>query len=165
MNDIKLRNSGTTINISRLPDSFIDTMIETVEELKDNPIQILVSYAYIFCGLTLEEIRDRIIIIDNNKPRFISKEFIRKNIKNFYETIQQNYNKLYGDNLIATLYFGNDNFEYTSATDLRQLPILKELDDDYTEIPTPKKTKIKYFSKEETNPTIEDEDSFPFESE
>jgi hypothetical protein len=154
--NIKLRGSGQIINLARMPDSIVDIIYSSYAEAED-PLTILASWAYMFCGLSIDEIRDRFIVSDNGKARRVSREFIRQKIKSVYESIHYNYNDKYGDITLTTTYHEHNTHSYEGVFEYSDVKIFNEgHSDDYSqkeEIPeTPgkqSKTKIQVCEEED----------------
>jgi len=102
--NVKLRGSGQIINLSRMPDEFIDVLHDVIAAI-DDPYTKLATWAYMFVGLSIDEIRERFIISEGPRVKHVSREYIRQKIKAVYEQIYSVYIARYGSNTIATLYY------------------------------------------------------------
>lgn len=100
---VKLRRNGQIINISRLPDSIVESIYEAFR-LETDPYTILAAYAYIFAGLNIDEIRERFVLTDCSKTRIASREYIRQKIRTIYVAIKNYHTEHYGDIDITTIY-------------------------------------------------------------
>lgn len=128
--NIKLRGSGQIINLARLPDNVVDVIYDSFSYAGD-PLTILASWSYIFCGLSIDEIRDRFIVSDNGKARRVSREFIRQKIKSIYESIYSTYKDRYGDSSLTTTYHDHNTYSYEGMFEYSDIKIFNEdiLDD------------------------------------
>ena len=102
--NVKLRGSGQIINLSRMPDEFVDVLHDVITGTED-PYTILAAWAYMFAGLSIDEIRERFIIQEGTRAKFVSREYVRQKIKVFYEEIHRVYSARYGESTISTLYY------------------------------------------------------------
>jgi len=102
--NVKLRGSGQIINLSRMPDEFVDVLHDVIANI-DDAYTKLATWAYMFVGLSIDEIRERFIISEGPKVKYVSREYIRQKIKTVYEQIYSTYVERYGNNTIATSYY------------------------------------------------------------
>lgn len=102
--NVKLRGSGQIINLSRMPDEFTEVLHDVIASI-DDPYTMLATYAYMFVGLSIDEIRKRFIISEGNRVKYVSREYIRQKIKGVYEQIYSVFCERYGDSTIATTYY------------------------------------------------------------
>ena len=94
---IRLKGSGSMVDPADLPELFIDAISESFADEKD-PYTILATYAYIFCGLKINDIRDMFILSDRYGVRKASREYIRQKIVGAFKNIRSKYTELHGDN-------------------------------------------------------------------
>jgi hypothetical protein len=104
---IRLRGSGNSVDPASLPESFIESMVEAYKK-EDDPYAILATYAYIFCGMKINEIRDMFIISDRNRPRKASREYIRQKIVSMFKDIGDIYEEKTGKTSVAPIYPGEE---------------------------------------------------------
>jgi len=99
---VKLKNVNSAINPSRIPEPLIDVICEVFKEEKD-PYSILATYAYIFCGMTINDIRDMFILSDRYGTRMASREYIRQKVVSTFEKINRRYRDIHGHSSIAAV--------------------------------------------------------------
>jgi len=92
----------TRVKPEHLPENFIETLSIAFKEEADI-CTVLSVYSYLFRGMKIDEIRDRIIVPDDGGPRIVSREYIRRRIEIFMEKIEPLHYSIHGDCTIAPL--------------------------------------------------------------
>jgi hypothetical protein len=100
---VKLRRNGQIINLSRLPDEIVEAIHEAFRQESD-PFTILAAYAYIFSGLSIDEIRELFVLADNSGTRIASREYVRQRIRTIYIAIRDYHREHYGEIDITTIF-------------------------------------------------------------
>jgi len=101
---VRLKISGQRVDPRRLPDFIVATIAKTFADLKDDPYAVLATYAYIFGGLKINDIKDMIILSDRSGTRKASREYIRQKIVTTFHRIGQTYREEHGDCLVSPIY-------------------------------------------------------------
>jgi hypothetical protein len=99
---VRLKGSSKPTDPSSLPEGFIDAVLEACKRESD-PYVILATYSYIFCGMKINDIRERFIISDKDRPRKASREYIRQKIVSMFQAIGDIYEQSVGGH-IAPIY-------------------------------------------------------------
>ena len=102
--NIRLRGTGFGVRLKHFPDNFIDAIIHSMKNEKD-PYVTLVGYAYMVCGLKINDIRDLFILSDRKKTRKASREYIRQRVVIFYQSVYRSFKELYGDIDISLIHW------------------------------------------------------------
>ena len=119
LSPIRLKSSQDRVDISKLPEEFINSVIAVVEEYKHDPMMIITMYGHMLTGLRINELRDRIILIEKDKVFHPSREFVRKKIVEIYEAIRKHFHKTHGDITLTPQY--SDTVSSTSVLSYKQV--------------------------------------------
>ena len=92
---IRLQGSGHIVDYNKFPESVIATITEVFKNEPD-PHAVLIVYSYIFCGLTINKLRDIFILSDGHGTRFASREYIRQKIVKIFKEIMITYRTMHG---------------------------------------------------------------------
>ena len=103
-NDIRLKSSSHRIDVRRLPEPFLDAVSEYLSSGEADPVSMLSLFGHMFAGLHVNEIRDRIVLMDGVSVRHPSREIIRKNLVAMYADIKRRYQTDTGDLFVSPLY-------------------------------------------------------------
>jgi len=123
---IRLMVSGDVLNPERLPETVIDAIIEAIKHEPD-PHAIIASYAYIFCGMRINDIRDRFVLSDQGRTRIASREYVRQKIVVMFQQIYAQYYALHNTLLVSPKY-SERNIMYELATNGRSM--LQQMQED-----------------------------------
>ena len=121
--DIRLKSSSHRIDLRRLPEPFLDAVSVFMSRSAADPVSMLALFGHMFAGLHVNEIRDRMVIIDGNTVKHPSREIIRKNLVAMYAAIKQIYVESAGERSVSPLY---PHDTIASATMLGE-PVLQTL--------------------------------------
>jgi len=123
---VKLKSVNSAVNPARIPEQLIDVIREVFSEEKD-AYSILVTHAYIFCGMTINDIRDMFILSDRYGTRKASREYVRQKVVNTFEKICKRYRELYGDSSVAASYLErNIEVNAVSGVNLKSICVEEE---------------------------------------
>ena len=100
---VRLKVSGQAVDPTTLPEALIDSMI-SVFQTEPDPFAVLSTFAYIFCGLKINDIKDMIILSDRSGTRTASREYIRQKIVTTFHKIQVDYRTTCGETTISPLF-------------------------------------------------------------
>ena len=149
---IRINSSKTIVDISLLSDEFVDTLILTFDELKDNPETILATYSSMFCGLSVQEIRDRFVYLEKDKAKHPCREYIRRSICGTMKLVSENYFKQMGENATIAPLYRDNNSKYQSV----MVSSILEEEDNAEEENSPIKTRKKPNSKNSSKKSIKE---------
>ena len=127
---VKLRRNGQIINLSRLPDEIVEAIHEAFRRESD-PFTVLAAYAYIFSGLSIDEIRELFVLADNSGTRVASREYVRQRIRTVYLAIRDYHRSHYGEIDITTIFASGPMPMLAGA--IRAMPEEEEFVPDETE--------------------------------
>lgn len=121
---VRLKVAGQSVNSELLPEELVHSFCKAFEEEKDS-IAILSTYAYVFCGLRINDIRDMIVLTDKTGARTASREYVRQKIVSVFTRVKEEHIDRTGNNLIAPSYRAR-NIDRTEVCFHRYEDILKE---------------------------------------
>ena len=136
---VRLKVAGQSVDADSLPDELIMSFCKAFEKETDS-ISILSTYAYVFCGLRINDIRDMIILTDKTGARTASREYVRQKIVAVLSKVHDEHISLHGDNSISPKYKPR-NINQTEVCFSRYQDIIKE--DIYFEGSEEEETEIK----------------------
>ena len=102
--DIRLKSSSHRIDVRRLPEPFLDAVNEFLASPVIDPVSMLSLFGHMFAGLHVNEIRDRILLMDGHTVKHPSREIIRKNLVSMYADIKGLYQQRMGGFSVSPLY-------------------------------------------------------------
>lgn len=102
--DIRLKSSSHRIDVRRLPEPFLDAVSDFMGATTNDPISMLSLFGHMFAGLHVNEIRDRIVLLDGSSVKHPSREIIRKNLVAMYADIKTRYQDHMGGFSVSPLY-------------------------------------------------------------
>ena len=94
-----------------------------------DPFAILSTFAYIFCGLKINDIKMMVILSDKSGTRTASREYIRQKIVSTFLKIQRQYVEKYGDTSLSPR-FRPRNLDPAEITVMREDRIIELLEED-----------------------------------
>jgi hypothetical protein len=114
---IRLKGSGHYVDRSKFPDNVISAIHEVFKEETD-PHIILIAYTYMFCGLTVNKLKDIFVLSDAYGIRRSSREYIRQKIVRVFKDIRQKYYNMYGSQMSISVLSNDKNLQVDKQSQL-----------------------------------------------
>ena len=129
---VRLKIAGQSVNPDLLPEELILSFCRAFENETDN-IAILSTYAYVFCGLRINDIRDMIVLTDKTGARTASREYVRQKIVSVFSRVLDEHTDTNGSGSISPRYRAR-NIDQTEVHFSRGYEVFKEdMFEDYQE--------------------------------
>ena len=103
-NMVRLKSSSHRINIDLLPENYLDAVASVLSRADVDPIDKLAFLSYMMASLHVNEIRDRLLIVEKNTVKHPSRELIRKKIVGMCQLIKEEYISQHGDSYVSPQY-------------------------------------------------------------
>ena len=104
MSDVRLKSSSHRVDMSKLPESFLESVGDLLSKRVNDPLALLAFYAHMVSGLHVNEIRERIVLLDGARAKHPSREIVRKKLVAMYAELKNLYTAANGSGVIAPLY-------------------------------------------------------------
>lgn len=121
---VRLKIAGQPVNPDLLPEELIMSFCKAFDNEQDN-VAILCTYAYVFCGLRINDIRDMIVLTDKNGARTASREYVRQKIVSVFTRVLDEHTEDNGPGSISPKYKSR-NIDQTEVHFSRGYDLFKE---------------------------------------